>query len=161
MCNFYLTRSSKVSTVVTFGVLPALSILSAVWDTPGLIVVTRTIPFKHNIIVKQSQFMSLKLIDVMFTWLTKNDSNDGSGEVINHRTQTNPARHLRVQRCHSFTNKARSYYYLFILQRTCLTHLTMPTKNVNQCKLHCNWVTLQQKSSVATVSLQKFGSALV
>lgn len=40
----YLIKSNMASTVETSGVLPILSISSAFWDTPGLMVTTNTIP---------------------------------------------------------------------------------------------------------------------
>lgn len=44
----HLIRSSMASTVLTSGVLPTLSISSAVWGTPGLMVTTKTIPAEEE-----------------------------------------------------------------------------------------------------------------
>lgn len=44
----HLRRSKSVSTVVMLGVVPALSMCSAVWETPGLIVITKIIPGNDN-----------------------------------------------------------------------------------------------------------------
>lgn len=50
-----------MSTVVTLGVVPVLSMLSVVWETPGLMVITKIIPAKDESSDCSATVMSGKL----------------------------------------------------------------------------------------------------